>query len=86
MTLEGWYHRAAVVIWPREEHFAVLCGAGTDAALGGLEPMVKRLRRARKADRAVLRHIVRDLDQNLGIYATIVTPGTIRSGDAMTFV
>lgn len=38
------------------------------------------------ADRAVLRHIVRDLDQNLGIYATIVTPGTIRSGDAMTFV
>ena len=38
------------------------------------------------ADRAVLRHIVRDLDQNLGIYATIVTPGAIRVGDAMTFV
>ena len=38
------------------------------------------------ADRAVLRHIVRDFDQNLGIYATIVTPGTIRVGDAMTFV
>jgi uncharacterized protein YcbX len=38
------------------------------------------------ADGAVLRHIVRDLDQNVGIYATIVTPGTIRTGDAMTFV
>lgn len=38
------------------------------------------------ADRAVLRHIVRDLDQNLGIYATVVTPGVIRAGDAMTFV
>jgi uncharacterized protein YcbX len=38
------------------------------------------------ADRAVLRHIVRDLDQNLGIYATVVTPGAIRSGDAMTFL
>ena len=38
------------------------------------------------ADRAVLRHIIRDLDQNLGIYATIVTPGAIRVGDAMTFV
>lgn len=38
------------------------------------------------ADGAVLRHIVRDLDQNLGIYATVVTPGTIRAGDAMTFV
>jgi len=55
MTLERWYHRAAVVIWPREEHFAVLCGAGTDAALGGLEPMVKRLRRTRKAVRGVQR-------------------------------
>jgi uncharacterized protein YcbX len=38
------------------------------------------------ADRAVLRHIVRDLDQNLGIYATIVSPGAIRAGDPMTFV
>lgn len=38
------------------------------------------------ADRAVLRHIVSDLDQNLGIYATVVTPGAIRAGDAMTFV
>ncbi|MGE5210257.1 MAG: MOSC domain-containing protein [Acidobacteriota bacterium] len=38
------------------------------------------------ADGAVLRHIVRDLDQNLGIYATVVTPGVIRAGDAMTFV
>ncbi|HUS42993.1 MAG TPA: MOSC N-terminal beta barrel domain-containing protein [Ilumatobacteraceae bacterium] len=38
------------------------------------------------ADRAVLRHIVRDLDQNLGIYATVVTPGVVRAGDAMTFV
>ena len=35
-------------------------------------------------DRSVLRHIVRDLDQNVGVYATIVTPGTIRVGDAVT--
>jgi uncharacterized protein YcbX len=38
------------------------------------------------ADRTVLRHIVRDLDQNLGIYATVVTPGSIGAGDAMTFM
>ena len=38
------------------------------------------------ADRAVLRHIVRDLDQNLGVYATIVVPGAIRAGDSMNFV
>ncbi len=32
------------------------------------------------ADRAVLRHIVRELDQNLGVYATVVTPGRIEVG------
>jgi predicted 2-oxoglutarate/Fe(II)-dependent dioxygenase YbiX len=51
MTLERWYHRAAVVIWPREWHFDVLCGAGTDAAIGGLHAMVKELKRAPKARR-----------------------------------
>lgn len=38
------------------------------------------------ADRSILRHIVRDLDQNVGMYATIRTPGTIRVGDDLTFV
>jgi uncharacterized protein YcbX len=36
------------------------------------------------ADRSVLRHIVRDLDQNLGIYATIVTPGQVDVDDGLT--
>src|SRR5262249_48154952 len=36
MTLERWYHRAAVVIWPCDKHFEVLCTAGTDASIGGL--------------------------------------------------
>ena len=51
MTLERWYHRAAIVIWPRDKHFAVLCDAGTDAAIGGLQPLVKRLKRMSKAKR-----------------------------------
>jgi len=38
------------------------------------------------ADRAVLRHVVRDLDQNLGTYATIVEPGTVRVGDTLQLV
>ncbi len=33
------------------------------------------------ADRGILRYIVRELDQNVGMYATIVTPGTVRVGD-----
>ena len=54
MTLERWYHRAAVVISPRSRHFHVLCSTGTDAAIGGLEPMVKRLKRATIAQREEL--------------------------------
>ena len=37
------------------------------------------------ADRAILRHIVRDLDQNVGVYATIRTPGVVRVGDPIVF-
>ncbi|MEA3243869.1 MAG: hypothetical protein U9Q19_10610, partial [Pseudomonadota bacterium] len=51
MTLERWYYRAAIVIWPRDKHFSVLCGAGTDAAIGGLQPLVNRLKRMSKAKR-----------------------------------
>ena len=38
------------------------------------------------ADRQVLRHIVRDLDQNLGVYARITRPGTVRAGDPVRFL
>lgn len=34
-------------------------------------------------DRAVLRHIVRDLDQNVGVYAEVVVPGVVRAGDTV---
>ena len=38
------------------------------------------------ADRQVLRHIVRDLDQNLGVYARITRPGPVRTGDEVRFL
>jgi hypothetical protein len=41
---------------------------------------------ATPGDRAVLRHIVRDLDQNVGVYASISTPGTVASGDSVEFI
>ena len=55
MTLERWYHRAAVVIWPCDKHFEVLCTAGTDASIGGLASMVKSLKRVSKAQSVALR-------------------------------
>lgn len=37
-------------------------------------------------DRAVLRHVVRDLDQNVGAYARVTRPGSFTVGDAFEFV
>ncbi len=37
-------------------------------------------------DRSILRHIVRDLNQNLGVYARIVQPGSVSVGDAVAFL
>jgi hypothetical protein len=37
-------------------------------------------------DPQVLRTVVRDAEQNLGIYATITTPGTVRVGDPVELV
>ena len=50
MTLERWYHRQAVVVWPQKNHFQVLCSAGTDAAIAGLESMIKTWKRSRKSE------------------------------------
>lgn len=37
-------------------------------------------------DRSVLRHVVRELDQNLGVYARITTPGSIHVGDSLEWI
>lgn len=37
-------------------------------------------------DRAILRHVIRDLNQAAGIYASIVTPGKVSVGDTLTFL
>ncbi len=37
-------------------------------------------------DRRILRHIVRDLDQNVGIYAAIRRPGSIAVGDELVLL
>jgi len=55
MTLERWYHRAAVIIWPRKKHFSVLSEAGANAAIGGLQIMVEQLSQAPNAQRAAQR-------------------------------
>lgn len=38
------------------------------------------------ADRAVLRHVVAELDQNVGVYARVVAPGAVRVGDPFDII
>lgn len=54
MTLDRWYRRAALVLWPQRHHFAVLCDASTASAIQALEPMVRQWQQAGKKDAAVL--------------------------------
>jgi hypothetical protein len=48
MTLERWYHRAAIVLWPRDHQFQVWCEAGTDAAIAGLNQMIANVKKSKK--------------------------------------
>jgi hypothetical protein len=55
MTLERWYHRAAVMLWPEKSRFDVLCKAGVEAAVGGLERMVKQWNRAPETEQPAIK-------------------------------
>lgn len=55
MTLERWYHRAAVLLWPAKSRFDVLCEAGVEAAVGGLEQMVRQWNQAEKSEQEILK-------------------------------
>lgn len=48
--------------------------------------ITRRINGSIPEDRAILRHVVRDLDQAVGVYARIVTPGTVSVGDTLTFL
>ena len=71
---------------------------GRTARIGNTGPVIEFLRPCPRCvmttrevaegipeDRAVLRHIIRDLDQNLGVYARVLEPGRFRAGDEVIF-
>lgn len=55
MTLERWYHRAAIVIWPTEMRFDVLCEVGVEGAVAGLHQIVEQTRQADDSNRETLK-------------------------------
>jgi uncharacterized protein YcbX len=48
--------------------------------------ITRRIKDSIPEDRAILRHVVRDLNQAVGVYARIVTPGKVSVGDTLTFL
>ena len=48
--------------------------------------ITRRINESIPEDRAILRHVVRDLNQAVGVYARIVTPGKVSVGDTLTFL
>ena len=48
--------------------------------------ITRRINDAIPEDRSILRHVVRDLDQNVGIYARVVVGGEIAVNDELSFV
>ena len=52
MTLERWYHRAAIVLWPRSCRLSVWCESGTESAISGLAQMIRETEAAKPAVRA----------------------------------
>lgn len=61
LTLERWYRRAALILWPAERRFDIWCQAGVKAATGGLEQMVRELKKAERGERDGLRRQCLDL-------------------------
>ena len=51
MTLERWYRHAAIIVWPEERHFDILCDAGTEQAVAGLRQMVGEWKRTKQLGR-----------------------------------
>jgi hypothetical protein len=46
--------------------------------------VTREIDEATPQDRTILRHIVKDLGQNVGVYGEVVSAGRIRTGDAVT--
>lgn len=47
-TLDRWYHRSAIVIWRREDHFEVIAGCGVGQSLPLFESMAAKLAKTPK--------------------------------------
>ncbi|MHC5537398.1 2OG-Fe(II) oxygenase [Singulisphaera rosea] len=54
-TLDRWYHRSAIVVWARDDHFDVVSGGGVDACIPLFSSMVAKIAKTPKARREAAR-------------------------------
>ena len=70
--------------WPKGTRFQI--GSAVieiDAGCPRCVMVTRPVNDAVPADREILRHIIRELDQNLGVYARVIQPGRIAAGDQL---
>ena len=89
--------RPSIVIDTPESGHPEFTWTGKTAQLGTatiefLEPcprcvmITRRINDTIPEDRAILRHVVRDLNQNVGVYARVLVPGVVAVGDTVQFL
>lgn len=89
--------RPSIVIDTDEKGHPEFTWTGKKAQLGTatiefLEPcprcvmITRRINDNIPEDRAILRHVVRDLNQNVGVYARVLKRGIVDTGDTVQFV
>jgi hypothetical protein len=55
MTLDRWYRHGAILLWPNDRHFDILCDVGNQAAVAGLTALVRQWQKAGKKEAPELR-------------------------------
>lgn len=60
MTLQRWYRRAGIVVWPSTRRFSVLCEAGVASSIEGLRQSILASKRANTVKRAEIRNQCRE--------------------------
>jgi hypothetical protein len=61
MTLDRWYRHAAIVLWPEDRHFEILCDRDSREIVPVLSQMVTRWRQSKGKDAAALKKQCTDL-------------------------
>lgn len=54
-TLDRWYHRSAIVLWPKQHHYAVLAQAGYSTSIPLFTQLVSKLNKASEARKEAVR-------------------------------